>query len=67
MSNVLVVLQLLLQAGAQVTQLSQLLQTAQSEGRDITDAELDAVISAYGTAHASLDELIASKSATKTG
>lgn len=61
MSNALIVLQMLLQSAGQLQQLGQLLQTAQSEGRDITDAELDGIVAGYTQAHASLDALIASK------
>lgn len=61
MSNILVVLQLLLQGAAQLQQLTQLLQTAQTEGRDITDAELDGVVAGYTQAHAALDAAIAAK------
>lgn len=61
MTNVLILLQVLLQGTAQLQQLAQLLQTAQTEGRDITDEELNTIVTGYATAHAALDAWIASK------
>lgn len=61
MSNILLLLQFLLQSAGQIQQITQLIQTAQSENRDITDAELDTIVTGYTQAHAALDALISSK------
>jgi hypothetical protein len=61
MANALLLTQLLLQLGTQVAAAATTLQTAQAEGRDVTDAELQAALSAYLAAHTKLDSDIAGK------
>lgn len=56
--NALLVTQLLLQAATQVQQFGALLAKAHAEGRDVTDAELDALVSADDAAKARLQALI---------
>lgn len=61
MGNVLLLTQLLLQVTTQAQQFSQLLAKAHAEGRDVTDAELDALVSADDAARARLQALIDAK------
>ncbi len=58
MNNVLALLTLLLQYTDRISQISSLLQTAQSEGRDITDAELDQLFAEDDEARQRLQDLI---------
>ncbi len=50
MGNAALVLQLLITALQHATEISQLLSTAQAEGRDVSDAELDALQAKASTA-----------------
>lgn len=59
MVNELLVIQALTEALASAQKLSSLLQQAHSEGRDVTDAELDSLRSDDDRAKASLDQAIA--------
>lgn len=59
MVNALLVIQALTEALASAQKLSSLLQQAHSEGRDVTDAELDSLRSDDDRAKASLDQAIA--------
>lgn len=58
MNNAILLTQLLLQAATQVQQFGALLAKAHAEGRDVTDAELDALASADDAARARLQALI---------
>lgn len=58
MGNALLLTQLLLQAATQVQQFGALLAKAHAEGRDVTDVELDALVSADDAARARLQALI---------
>lgn len=57
--NALQATALLLQLLQQATTLGNLLRTSQAEGRDITSAELDTLVSNDETARAALDAAIA--------
>ena len=61
MTNALLLTQLLLQAATQVQQFGALLAKAHAEGRDVTDAELNALVAADDAAKARLDALIAAR------
>lgn len=61
MGNALVLVQLLLQATTQVQQFGALLAKAHAEGRDVTDDELNGLVSADDAAKARLDALIQAK------
>jgi len=58
MTNALALLALLLQYSDKVIAIGKLLQTAQSEGRDITTAELDALFADDDAARARLQAAI---------
>jgi len=58
MTNALALLALLLQYSDKVIAIGKLLQTAQSEGRDVTDAELDALFADDDAARARLQTTI---------
>lgn len=58
MGNALVLVQLLLQATTQVQQFGALLAKAHAEGRDVTDDELNALVSADDASRARLQALI---------
>ena len=58
-SNALIITQLLIQAMEQATQFGALLRKVQSEGRDVSDAELDEAVARYDTARQQLDADIA--------
>lgn len=62
MNNALVLTQLLLQATTQVQQFGALLAKAHAEGRDVTDDELNALVSADDAAKARLQALIDARS-----
>ncbi len=57
--NITLALQLLISLTAQAQQLSLLLQKAQNEGRDVTEEELNALVSDDEVAKAALDAAIA--------
>lgn len=61
MGNIAIALQALIGLTTQATQLSQLLQTAQSENRDLTPEELSQVQATYAAAHTQLDADIAAR------
>lgn len=61
MNNALLITQLLLEAATKVQQFGGLLARAHAEGRDVTDAELDALVVADDAARARLDALIKAK------
>ena len=56
--NAAIVIQLLLGLLDRASAISALIQTAQNEGRDITDAEMDAVVAADDAAKKSLQDTI---------
>ena len=62
--NALLAIQLLTQLLTQAQGLSAVLQKAHAEGRDITDAELDALAAADDASKARLQALIDAKGAT---
>jgi hypothetical protein len=59
--NVIIALNALAGILQQATSLNALLTQAQTEGRDLTDAELAQVLSDYQAAHTKLDQDIAAK------
>lgn len=59
MSNILTVTQLLLAATENAAAYAALLQKVQTEGRDVSDAELDEAQARYQTARTTLDADIA--------
>ena len=61
MTNALALVSLLLQYTDKITQISGLLSTAHAEGRDVTQAELDALFAQDDAAKAALDAAIAAK------
>lgn len=61
MPNVAIALQVLLQIISQVQSVAGVISTAQSQNRDVTDDELNTLVTGYAQAKASLDALIASK------
>lgn len=61
MSNALIITQLILQAAQQLQALSTLLNTAHAEGRDVTDAELDALGAHDDAVNTALRDAIARK------
>lgn len=65
MPNALIATNTLIALVQQALTLSGLLKTAQTEGRDLTDAELAQIQSDYTAAHSQLDADIAAASAPK--
>lgn len=61
MGNALLITQLLLDAATKVQQFGGLLAKAHAEGRDVTDAELDAATAADDAARLRLQALIDAK------
>lgn len=59
--NALLVIQLLLDASTKVQQFGALLAKAHAEGRDVTDDELNTLVSADDASKARLDALIAGR------
>jgi hypothetical protein len=64
MGNALIATNTLITLVQQTLQLSTLLKTAQTEGRDLTDAELAQIQSDYVAAHSQLDQDIAAKASS---
>lgn len=61
MSNALLLVQLLLEVTTKAQQLSGILAKAHTEGRDVTDDELNSLAADDDSARARLDALIATK------
>lgn len=59
MDKVLILLQLALSLSQQAQRINQLLLAARSEGRDVTDAEIEALVGEDDVARAALDAAIA--------
>lgn len=59
MNNAIALVALLLQYSDKLTQIGKLLATAHAEGRDVTDAELDALFAQDDAARAQLQAAIA--------
>lgn len=64
MNNAIALLALLLQYSDKVTQIGNLIRTAQTENRDVTDAELDALFAEDDAARAALQAQIDAAKAT---
>lgn len=60
-ANIGLALELAVDLASQVSQVTQMIQAANAEKRDLTPAEIDSVVSGYLQAHASLDALIQQK------
>lgn len=58
MNNALVLISLLLQYGEKIAAVTKLLSTAQAEGRDVTQAELDVLFAGDDAARAALQAAI---------
>lgn len=65
MNNAIALVALLLQYSDKITQIGKLLATAHAEGRDVTDAELDALFAQDDAARAQLQAAIAAAAAPK--
>lgn len=63
--NSLAIITLLLQYSDKIAQIGTLLATAHAEGRDVTDAELDALFAQDDAARAQLQAAIAAAAAQK--
>ena len=63
--NSLAIITLLLQYSDKIAQIGTLLATAHAEGRDVTDAELDALFAQDDAARAQLQAAIAAAAAPK--
>lgn len=63
MTNAIAIIQLLLSYSDKIAQIGGLLSKAQSEGRDVTDAELDTLFAGDDAARAALAAAIASAKA----
>lgn len=59
MSNALILVSLLLQYSDKIATVGKMLTTAKAEGRDVTQAELDALFAGDDAARAALDAAIA--------
>lgn len=66
-TNAIALLALLLQYGEKVAQITGLLNTAAKEGRDVTDAELDALMGDDDAARARLQAAIDAAKAAQPG
>ena len=60
-ANATIILNLILQGAQALAQYTALLANANSQGRDVTDAELDQLVTDYTAAKAKLDADIAAK------
>ena len=58
MTNAMILVQLLLQYSDKLAAVGKMLGTAQSEGRDVTDAELNSLFAGDDAARAALDAAI---------
>ena len=57
--NATLAVQILLQIMSQSQVIAQVIATAQNENRDVTDDELNQLVTGYGAAHTALDAIIA--------
>lgn len=65
MNNALILVSLLLQYSDKIAAVTKLLNTAHTEGRDVTDAELDALFAGDDAARAGLQAAIDAAAAPK--
>lgn len=61
MNNALILIGLLMQYSDKIAAVTKLLNTAHSEGRDVTEAELDELFAGDDAARAALEQAIAAK------
>jgi hypothetical protein len=58
MDNAALILQLLITAGVQIQNWSQIVANAKAEGRDVSDEELNSAVADYKAAHDALDKAL---------